>query len=154
MKHLFWIGVLGVCNFCIAQSEFGRPLTDPNVHEEQTRLSAQIGVHFISTDMTPCDGVDYAGGLNTRIASKKIIGDTVILDVAFEALCCVEFDTGIEVTKEMVLNLLYSPYGTGCFCSCCYHLTYKIVNHNQPFIQFRLNGEGIIESDKKYKDKQ
>ena len=60
-----------------------------------------------------------------KFISVKKQEDTLAIDVTIVSNCCGNFLGEAEVVGKDTLNLIYTHYGGGCSCDCCFTLRYK-----------------------------
>jgi hypothetical protein len=53
--------------------------------------------------------------------------DTLLtIDISIGANCCYSFLGDMTVKNDSIIDLIYHGYGSYCFCTCCFGLTYEI----------------------------
>lgn len=98
-----------------------------------------------------CNSELDARRLSSRIVNQTKIADTTYLEIAYSAACCMEFKPVVFFMDDTLYIRVYDENQTGCFCSCCYTTTLKIVGINASNYTVKLDGQTIKRSDEIYK---
>ena len=87
----------------------------------------EYGLYFDKVDKSDCqkEEGEYDGTEN-KINSIVTTDSTLTIDFNISENCCYSFLCDISVDATGILHLLYTGYGTYCFCDCCFGFTYHI----------------------------
>ena len=86
------------------------------------------GVYFDKVIKSDCqkEVTEYGGEIENHINSITTTDTTLTIDFNIFENCCYSFLCDISVDSTATLNLIYTGYGTWCFCDCCFGLTYHL----------------------------
>jgi hypothetical protein len=117
-----------------------------NPESLSTKESLKKGYELLFFELAPCNMDLKPSKLKERISFIQQSNDTLIIEVATVATCCVDMFGEIELKENDTLNLKYTECGHGCVCACCYALRYQIKSTKKlAELNFQLNGESIEE---------
>lgn len=111
-----------------------------------TKKSLEKGYELLFFELAPCNMDLKPSRLKERISFIQQSNDTLTIEVATVATCCVDMFGEIELKENDTLNLKYTECGHGCVCVCCYALLYQIKSTKKlKELNFQLNGKAIEE---------
>lgn len=87
--------------------------------------------------------------LKTRIISKNLKGNTLKVEIATIATCCVTMIPEISMEAN-TLHLKFQETGSACECDCYFTLTYVIKGIKDPDIKIKFQDKDIEFSLEKY----
>lgn len=122
-------------------------ISDSSIFNQE---SEQKGIKLFDFYFSSClsDGNEK---LLRRVSGRRFLEDTLDVEIAVVANCCPIFRGEIQVINDTTLNLIYADINEGCFCSCCFSLTYRITTSQDKFRVFLINGKQVLETDRMFK---
>jgi len=113
------------------------------------QIQAQDSVSLAGFTPSTCDANEEVSRLKRRIIDQWYSNDTLLVEIASTATCCVDFLPSIEYNNQ-ILELNFTETGEFCECMCCYQFIYKIVGLKGQEFTIHLNDKPIQKSDDKY----
>jgi hypothetical protein len=105
----------------------------------------EYGLFFTKVTKSDCiHESEFGEEFENKINSIVVTDSNMIIDFNINDNCCYDFLCDISVDASGILHLLYSGYGTYCFCDCCFGLTYHlnvIKSEDEPKITAVMIGD-------------
>lgn len=112
-------------------------------------IQAQDSAFLVGFTPSNCDANEEVSRLKRRIVDQWYNNDTLIVEIASKATCCVDFQPSIRYDNQ-ILELNFIETGDFCECICCYQFIYKIIGLKGQEFTIHLNDKPIQQSDDKY----
>ncbi len=104
-------------------------------------------VQLLNFIPSACDHSEDASRILTRIISQNFHGDTLEIEVATTAICCVGFEPAISFQAD-TLNLILMETGDFCDCFCCYQFIFFISGLNRKQFGVKLWKNSVLYDSK------
>lgn len=109
----------------------------------------QNSVSLVGFTPSECNDDEEYWRLRRRIINQWFTNDTLHVELASTATCCVDFKPSIDFNTN-ILDIRFEETGDFCECICCYQFIYHITGLQEREFITHLNGKPIQQSDEAY----